>query len=128
MALLAWPPAANDTSIAIALFLPLLVPQVSFLFGLQITLSLTGMDGTWPALIYSHMIFIMPYTWMIMAPAFEAMDWRYDQVATSLGKGYQQGLLAFIYRYWLTLGTAFLSGWRYQSRFICQRCSWVAAG
>ena len=80
------PPAANDTSIAIALFLPLLVPQVSFLFGLQITLSLTGMDGTWPALIYSHMIFIMPYTWMIMAPAFEAMDWRYDQVATSLGK------------------------------------------
>ena len=81
------PFAANDKSIAIALFLPLLVPQVSFLFGLQMTLSWTGMDGTWPALIYSHMIFIMPYTWMIMAPAFTAMDWRYDQVATSLGKG-----------------------------------------
>jgi len=87
------PPAANDTSIAIALFLPLLVPQVSFLFGLQMTLSWTGMDGTWPALIYSHMIFIMPYTWMIMAPAFAAMDWRYDQVATSLGKGMAARLL-----------------------------------
>ena len=70
-----------------AIYLPLLVPQVSFLFGLQIGFSWAGIDGTWPALIYIHMIFILPYTWLILAPAFREMDWRHDDVANSLGLG-----------------------------------------
>ncbi len=68
-----------------AIYLPLLVPQISFLFGLQIGLSWAGIDGTWPALIYIHMIFILPYTWLVLAPAFQEMDWRHDYVANSLG-------------------------------------------
>jgi putative thiamine transport system permease protein len=68
-----------------AIYLPLLVPQISFLFGLQIGLSWVGVDGSWPALIYIHMIFILPYMWLILAPAFAHMDWRYDHVANSLG-------------------------------------------
>ena len=67
------------------IYLPLLAPQISFLFGLQIGLSWVRIDGTWPALIYIHMIFILPYTWLILAPAFAEMDWRYDHVASSLG-------------------------------------------
>jgi len=70
-----------------ALFLPLLVPQVSFLFGLQIFLSWVGLAGKWASLIYSHMIFIMPYSWLVLAPAFAAMDRRHDWVASSLGLG-----------------------------------------
>ena len=70
-----------------AIYLPLFVPQVSFLFGLQIGLSWAGIEGTWPALIYVHMIFILPYTWLILAPAFREMDWRHDDVANSLGLG-----------------------------------------
>ena len=31
------------------------------------------------------MIFILPYTWLVLAPAYEEMDWRYDYVANSLG-------------------------------------------
>ena len=71
----------------VAIYLPLLVPQISFLFGLQIGLSWAGIYGSWPALIYIHMIFILPYTWLILAPAFEQLDKRHDQVATSLGLG-----------------------------------------
>ncbi len=33
------------------------------------------------------MIFIMPYSWLVLAPAFAAMDRRHDWVASSLGLG-----------------------------------------
>ena len=68
-----------------AIYLPLFAPQISFLFGLQIGLSWGGFDGQWPTLIYVHMIFIIPYTWLILAPAFGQMDLRYDRIASSLG-------------------------------------------
>ena len=68
-----------------AIYLPLLVPQISFLFGLQIGLSWTGWDGTWPALIYIHMIFILPYVWIVLAPACAQIDKRHEHVANSLG-------------------------------------------
>ncbi len=70
-----------------AFYLPLLVPQISFLFGLQIGLSWAGLDGSWPALIYVHMIFILPYVWLSLAPAFAEIDWRHDHVASTLGLG-----------------------------------------
>ena len=70
-----------------AIYLPLLVPQISFLFGLQIGLSWAGIEGNWLALIYIHMIFILPYVWLVLAPAFTQMDWRHDHVANSLGFG-----------------------------------------
>ena len=70
-----------------AIYLPLLVPQISFLFGLQIGLSWLGIDGTWPALIYIHMVFVLPYIWLVLAPAFGEMDLRHDRVASSLGLG-----------------------------------------
>jgi putative thiamine transport system permease protein len=76
-----------------AIYLPLLVPQISFLFGLQIGLSWLGIDGSWPALIYIHMIFILPYAWLVLAPAFAQMDWRHDYVASSLGLGAFQRFL-----------------------------------
>ena len=70
-----------------AIYLPLLIPQVSFLFGLQIGLSWVGMDGSWLALIYIHIMFIMPYAWLILMPAVRKMDLRYDSIARSLGLG-----------------------------------------
>jgi putative thiamine transport system permease protein len=77
----------RSRSLQVAIYLPLLVPQISFLFGLQIGLSWAGIDGTWPALIYIHMIFILPYTWLVLAPAFEQLDKRHEHVANSLGHG-----------------------------------------
>ncbi len=77
----------RNTLLQIAIFLPLLVPQISFLFGLQIGLSWAGIDGSWLALIYVHMIFIIPYVWLVLAPAFMHMDKRHEHVANSLGLG-----------------------------------------
>ncbi len=77
----------RSRTLQLAVYLPLLVPQISFLFGLQVGLSWAGVDGTWPALVYIHMVFILPYVWLVLAPAFAQMDKRHDNVANSLGLG-----------------------------------------
>jgi putative thiamine transport system permease protein len=42
------------------LFLPLLVPQMTFLFGLQVLLVRLNIDGTFVAVLWSHLIFALP--------------------------------------------------------------------
>jgi putative thiamine transport system permease protein len=49
------------------LYTPLLVPQVAFLFGAQILAVLAGIDGTWPALVWSHLLFVLPYVFLALA-------------------------------------------------------------
>ncbi|MHA1600898.1 MAG: ABC transporter permease, partial [Alphaproteobacteria bacterium] len=46
------------------LYTPLLVPQVGFLFGAQVLLVRLGIDGTWIALIWSHLLFVLPYVFL----------------------------------------------------------------
>ena len=65
--------------------MPFFIPQISFLLGMQISLSRIGIDGTWFALMWVHMIFILPYTWLIVIPARQALDGRLDHVAATLG-------------------------------------------
>lgn len=64
---------------------PLFVPQIGFLFGLQIWLSWLHLDGSWLTLIWIHALFILPYSWLILAPAYAALDHRFFAVAASLG-------------------------------------------
>ncbi|MEC8661770.1 MAG: ABC transporter permease [Pseudomonadota bacterium] len=67
--------------------IPLLLPQISIVTGLQMMMLWTRLDGSWLAMIWMHMLFILPYAWLVMAPAYAALDPRYDRVAASLGKG-----------------------------------------
>ena len=66
--------------------IPLLLPQISIVTGLQMMLLWTHLDGTWLAMIWMHMLFILPYVWLIMAPAHAALDQRFNRVAATLGK------------------------------------------
>lgn len=67
------------------LFLPLLVPQMTFLFGMQVLLVRLNIDGTFVAVLWSHLLFALPYLWGLLAPARAAIDPRYEQVAATLG-------------------------------------------
>lgn len=67
------------------MWLPLLLPQVGFLFGLQLLAVGTGTDGTYVALILSHLIFVLPYLMIALQDAWSALDPRYERVATALG-------------------------------------------
>jgi putative thiamine transport system permease protein len=68
------------------IYLPLLVPQIGFLFGVQILLLLTGLDGTWPALVAAHLLFVLPYVFLSLSEPYRALDPRYAQTAACLGR------------------------------------------
>ena len=98
LVVLAWSYAAPDSTLNNrwllgCIFMPFFIPQISFLLGMQISLSRIGLDGTWLALIWVHMIFILPYTWLIVIPARHALDHRLDHVAATLGASWWRRFL-----------------------------------
>lgn len=68
------------------LYIPLLVPQVSFLFGVQVLLSLAGIAGGVTAVFWMHLLFVLPYVFLTLADAWRALDPRYARVALCLGR------------------------------------------
>ncbi|MEX0707182.1 MAG: hypothetical protein WD078_04410 [Woeseia sp.] len=72
------------------LFLPLLLPQMTFLFGVQVLLTRLRIDGTFVAVLWSHLIFALPYLWSLVAPARAAIDLRFADVARTLGASRQR--------------------------------------
>jgi putative thiamine transport system permease protein len=70
-----------------ALYVPLLVPQVAFLFGLQILFSFLNLDGTFPAVLLVHLVFVFPYVLLSLSDPWRHWDPRYGQVARALGRG-----------------------------------------
>jgi len=68
------------------LYLPLLVPQVGFLFGVQVLLVAARLDGGWLAVVWSHLVFVLPYVFLSMAGAWRRFDRRWILVARTLGQ------------------------------------------
>jgi putative thiamine transport system permease protein len=67
------------------LYLPLLVPQIAFLFGTQVLLVRLGLDATWTAVVWVHLVFVLPYLLLSLADPWRAFDERYTRTARSLG-------------------------------------------
>ncbi|WPZ36359.1 ABC transporter permease [Thalassobaculum sp. OXR-137] len=68
------------------LYAPLIVPQVAFLFGVQVLLVVARLDGSWLAVVWSHLVFVLPYVFLSLAGAWRRFDTRYIAVARSLGR------------------------------------------
>ena len=69
------------------LLAPLLLPQLAFLFGLQILLLVIGVSGGTLAVIWAHLLFVFPYVYLSLAERYHGVDPRYRQVAALLGAG-----------------------------------------
>ena len=67
------------------LYVPLIVPQIAFLAGLQTLAIYAGIDGNLTAVIAVHVIFVLPYVFLSLADPFRAWDARYGLVARALG-------------------------------------------
>jgi len=67
------------------LYLPLLIPQIAFLFGCQILLVLIQLDGHWLALTWLHLVFVFPYVFLSLADSYRAWDHRYGRTGSCLG-------------------------------------------
>jgi putative thiamine transport system permease protein len=75
------------------LYLPLVVPQVAFLFGMQVLLVHAGWDGTFAAVVWAHLVFVLPYLFLSLADPWRAFDPRVTQAAASLGASRWRTLL-----------------------------------
>lgn len=68
------------------LYIPLILPQISFLPGLQVLLLLFGIDrGIWPVAV-AHLVFVLPYVFLTLAGPYWAWDMRLATVALALGR------------------------------------------
>ena len=68
------------------IYLPLLVPQIAFLYGLKVGFLRLGLNGSMMTVIWAHLLFVFPYTMLSLVDSWQALDKRYVQVATSLGR------------------------------------------
>ncbi|MGE3310619.1 MAG: ABC transporter permease [Limisphaerales bacterium] len=67
------------------LYIPLVLPQVAFLFGAQVLLALSRLDGEWIALAWLHLVFVFPYVFLALSDAYRAWDERYRRTGLCLG-------------------------------------------
>lgn len=68
-------------------YVPLLVPQVAFLFGLGVLAIAAGLTPGLPLVTLSHALFTLPYALIALAGPWAALDPGYERVAASLGAG-----------------------------------------
>ncbi|WP_052045581.1 ABC transporter permease [Cedecea neteri] len=71
------------------LYLPLLLPALPLAAGQYQLLLRLNMEGSWAALIWSHLLWVVPYTLLILAPAWQRIDAR--QVLTARTFGWSPG-------------------------------------
>jgi putative thiamine transport system permease protein len=67
------------------LYLPLLVPQIVFLFGLIVLTESMQWQGTMSLVIFGHFLFVLPYVFLSLSEAYRQLDPRWSQVASVLG-------------------------------------------
>lgn len=73
-------------AIAGLLYVPLIVPQVSFVFGLQVQILGLGLAPSLGLLTATHLVFVAPYVALALADPWFALDPRYERMAASLGR------------------------------------------
>jgi putative thiamine transport system permease protein len=67
------------------LYVPLLVPQISFLFGLQILWNWLWLDTSILAVVFTHLLFVLPYVILMLADPYRKFDPQIARAAQSLG-------------------------------------------
>ncbi len=67
--------------------LPLLLPQLSMLFGIQVASLVVGWDSNHGIVLWGHLLFVFPYTYLCLHGSYLGFDERYIQVALGFGRG-----------------------------------------
>ena len=65
-------------------YLPLLLPQLSFLMGIQTPLIMLNLDGQFWTVVATHLIYVFPYCYLGLAGVWQRYDQRYMQIGVLL--------------------------------------------
>lgn len=69
------------------LWLPLLLPQVGFVFGLQVLFVRLGLAEHALGLVLAHLVMVLPYLWLVLRGPWQRFDPRLRAAARCLGCG-----------------------------------------
>ena len=75
------------------LYVPMLLPQIAFPFGIQVLLVGLGLDGGVFSVIWMHVVFSLPFVFLSLAEPYRRLDPRYERTALALGCPPDQVLL-----------------------------------
>jgi putative thiamine transport system permease protein len=75
------------------LYVPLVVPQIAFLPGLQILLIAAGLDSNIYSVTAAHLVFVLPYVYLSLSEPWAHFDDRYRQAALTMGASPRRVLL-----------------------------------
>lgn len=67
------------------IFLPLIIPQVAFLPGVQILLLNMGLKGGSAVVISAHLVFVLPYVILTLGGSYRAWNRDFARVGYALG-------------------------------------------
>ncbi len=67
------------------IYIPLLLPQIGFLFGMQILIIWLQVDGLYITVIWAHFLFVFPYIMLTLGPIWRRFDVRYELLGASFG-------------------------------------------
>jgi putative thiamine transport system permease protein len=79
-------PARSDAKLAPVLLAPLAVPPLLLLVGLYQGALALRLDGSVAGLLWVHVIVVLPYALIVLAPAWRGFDVRYETTARTLGR------------------------------------------
>ena len=74
--------------------LPLLVPQIGFLYGLNVVFLRAGLPAGHGTVIWAHLLFVFPYVMIALAAPWRALDRRLLNTAAALGASPLRRLVA----------------------------------
>ena len=76
------------------IYLPLLMPQIGFLYGLNVVFLRAGISGGYMAVIWAQALFVFPYMMIALSEPWRATDARLLRVGAALGAGRGRRLIA----------------------------------
>ena len=78
----------------VLIYLPLLLPQLAFLYGLNVAALRLGLSGGLPVVIWAQSLFVFPYIMIALSDPWRALDPRLTKAAAALGAGQMRRLFA----------------------------------
>lgn len=77
-------------------YTPLIVPQISFVFGLEALAVAARVEARFVSLVLVHLVFVLPYVFLSLSDPWRAFDRRYEIAAAALGR--RRGEIFFLIR------------------------------
>lgn len=76
------------------IYLPLLVPQVAFLFGIVVATEALQLAPGIGLVIAAHLVFVLPYVYLSLGEVYKRYDQRWTQTALVLGATQNRAFLS----------------------------------